>query len=390
MAGFISQDDLINQITTNSKFWRADWNKLFNPTAAAVAGEWHSMARGGGNPTADAIFNAGTALVPQQVYDTTASAGTIPNGGYVDATAATGFKVCLNAAAYSAAATTMPGVMMLVDILQFYRVTAVATTTAQTTINAQTFTASSSTGLLLTYVTDWTGPITCVRFTNSGGALPTGLSLNTSYWLVRQSATTAKVSTSLVNAINNVFVAFTDAGTGTNTFTAYLPRYGTGAGVQSIFFNSNATALGAGTPNLTLSSYTNGAGTAGRVTPALPSPPVGKTGATNSHILYSGATAAGKFGPFVPLQSGDTGIRSVESIQNSTSYVSGEYSVALVKPLFSLPLTTLGVAGEREFGSMLPSYPRVYDGAALYWLYYSGAATPANSAFYGHLDLGWS
>jgi hypothetical protein len=62
----------------------------------------------------------------------------------------------------------------------------------------------------------------------------------------------------------------------------------------------------------------------------------------------------------------------------------------MAKPILTLPMTTLGVAAEREFVSQLPSFPRVYDGAALYWLLYSGAATPANSAFYGHVDFGWS
>ena len=387
MGGFVSQDDLINQVTTNGKFFRSDWTKQFNPTTAATAAEWYTLFRGAGNPPADAIFNAGTALVPQQVYDFTASAGTLQHNGFVDASAALGYKTVLNASAFTNAATTMPAVLMLVDMLQFYRVTAVTTTTAQTTINSQTVTASSSTGLLLTYATDWTGPITAVRFTTTG-ALPTGLSTNTTYWVVRQGTTTAKVSTSLVNAIANTFIAYTDAGSGTNTMTAYLPRYGTGAGVQAMFFNSNATPLGAGTPNLTL-GYTNSAGTASKATPSTPSPPVGKTAATNSHILYTGATTAGKFGPFVPLASGDAGVQSVQSIQNSTSYVTGEYSVGLVKPLFSLPLSTLGVASEREFGSMLPSFPRIYDGAALYWIIYNGAATPTNSAFNGHIDFGW-
>jgi hypothetical protein len=198
------------------------------------------------------------------------------------------------------------------------------------------------------------------------------------------------VATSLPNAVAGTVIAYTDAGTGTHTLTLRLPRYSDGAGVQALFFNSNSTALGAATPNLTLPSYTNAAGTASRATPSSPSSPVGKTAASNSHILYSGATAAGKFGPFVPLQAGDTGIASIQQIQNSVSYVSGEYTVALAKPILTLPLTTIGVAGEREFGSQLPSFPRIYDGAALYWLYYSGANTPANSAFYGHLDLGWT
>lgn len=387
MTGFSSQDDMINQITTNGKFFRSDWNKLFNPTAAAVAGEWHSLARGAGNPTADAIFNAGTALVQQQVFDQTVSGGSMPHGGNVGATGAD-FKIALNAAAFSAAATTMPAVLMLVDILAFYRVTAVTTTTAQTAINSNTFTATSSSGLLMTYTNDFNN-LSKVRFTTTT-TLPTGLSLATDYWLIRVSATTARVATTFANAIAGTAIAFTDAGTGTHTVTLRWPRYSDGAGVQSFMFNSNATALGAGTPNLTLPSYTNAASVASRVTPATPSPPIGKTAATSSHILYSGATGVGKLGPFLPLQATDTGIQSIQTIQNSTSYVSGEYSVAVCKPILDIPLTTLGVAGEREFASQLPSFPRVYDGAALYWLLYSGAATPANSAFYGRVDFGWA
>lgn len=386
MAGFSSEDDLINQISVNGKFWRADWNKLFNPTAAAVAGEWHTLFRGGGNPTADAIFNAGTALLAQQVYDVRASAGCIQHGGNVDA-AGLGYKQLLNASGFSASATSMPGVLMLVDVLQFYRVTTMATTTARTTLNGENFTANAGTDLI-TYALDWP-TYTKVRFTTSG-TLPAGLALATDYWLIRTAATTSNVATSLANAVAGTFLDITDAGSGTHTLTVRLPRYADGAGVQALFFNNNSTAMGAGTPNLTLPSYTNAAGTAARATPATPSAPVGKTAATNSHILYSGATAAGKFGPFVPLAAGDTGIRSIEQIRNDATYTSNEYSVAMVKPLITLPLTTIGVAGEREFKSQLPSLPRVYDGAALYWLYYSGANTPANSAFYGHLDLGWS
>jgi len=167
--------------------------------------------------------------------------------------------------------------------------------------------------------------------------------------------------------------------------TVTLPRYTDGAGVQAFFVNTNATALGAGTPNLSL-GYTNSAGTAGRATPATL--PVGKTAAANGLILYSG-TGAGKYGPFVPLAAGDSGIRSVETIQNSTSYVSGEYAVCLCKPLLTLPMTTIGVAAERDLMNQIPSLPQIQDGACLSWLLYSGAATPVNSAFYGHLDFAW-
>ena len=84
-------------------------------------------------------------------------------------------------------------------------------------------------------------------------------------------------------------VTTTTAQTLNNTVT--LPRYTTGAGVQAFMWNTNTTAMGAATPNLSI-NYTNSAGTAGRTTPTVL--PVGKTAAANGLILYSG-TGAGKY-----------------------------------------------------------------------------------------------
>lgn len=166
-----------------------------------------------------------------------------------------------------------------------------------------------------------------------------------------------------------------------------LPRYTNGAGVQAIFFNPASTALGAATPNLSL-GYTNSAQTASRATPTVL--PVGKTAASNSLILYSGASGAWKFNYQVPLQSGDAGIAEINTIQNSTSYVSGTYSVALVKELARVPITTLWVAAERDLVNQLPSLPRIYDGAALFWLIGSSTTTPANATFSGHILTSWN
>lgn len=91
----------------------------------------------------------------------------------------------------------------------------------------------------------------------------------------------------------------------------------------------------------------------------------------------------------MPLAAGDSGIAKVDNVQISVSYVSGEFSVGLCKPLITMPMTTIGVASERDFMNQLPSLPRVYDGANLTWLLYHGAATPVNSAFYGHLEFGY-
>ena len=87
---------------------------------------------------------------------------------------------------------------------------------------------------------------------------------------------------------------------------------------------------------------------------------------------------------------GDAGIAEINTIQNSTSYVSGTYSVGLVKELARVPITTLGVAAERDLVNQLPSLPRIYDGAALFWLIGSSTTTPANATFSGHILCAWN
>lgn len=87
---------------------------------------WYSLFRGGGNPAADTILGTGTNLAFQALRDDTTNATGIPHGG--DVGGGTGFKVLLNAAAQTAAATTAPCVLMLVDLLGFYPITTVTTT----------------------------------------------------------------------------------------------------------------------------------------------------------------------------------------------------------------------------------------------------------------------
>jgi len=386
MSGFTSEDHQTASLSYYGNKYEANFTKQFNPTAAAVAQEWHTLFRGGGYPQADALFDTGTNLQFQSVCDLTANANSLWHGGNIGASG-DDHKILVAGYAVTAAATTVPNTLQLIDLLGFYRVTTVTTTTEQATINANTCTASSSSGLLLTYANDWQD-YTKVRFTTTG-TLPTGLSLATDYWLKRQGATTAKVATSFANAIAGTFIAYTDAGTGTHTLTARLPRYSDGKGVQALFFNPSATALGAGTPGLSL-NYTNSAGTASRATPTSPSLPIGKTAATNSHVLHSGATGAGKYGPMMPQQGADAGIASIQGIRNNATYTSGSYDVALYVPLGEFPLQVLGQAQMIDFTrGIQPTHPRVYDGAALYFLSKSGVATPANSAFDGKLIFGW-
>lgn len=51
------------------------------------------------------------------------------------------------------------------------------------------------------------------------GTLPAGLSLLTDYWIIKVSANTFRLATSLDDALDGTYVSFTDNGTGTHTYT---------------------------------------------------------------------------------------------------------------------------------------------------------------------------
>lgn len=389
MPGFASNDQII-QALSNGQTWNAPFGKNFNPTAAAVANEYHMLARGAGNPAADALFNTGTNLAFQAVEDDTASAGTLQHGGDVQPTY---YKYLLSGHAVTAAATVVPATLVVLDVIGFYRVTSVTTTTAQATTNTlgrtATFTADTGTDIM-TYTSTTSIPSNLLTGTrvrvSTTTTLPSPLVAATDYYLIKVSDTTYKLATSYANAIAGTAIDITTTGTGTHTLSWLLPRYTNGAGVQAIIFNPQATALGAATPNMSL-GYTNSVQTTSRATPTVL--PIGKSASSNSHIIYTGATGTGKYNYNMPLQAGDAGIAEINTIQNSVSYVSGEYCVALVKELTRFPLSTLGLASERNLLFEYPSLPRVYDGAAIYFALGSGVATPASSAISGQLNFIW-
>jgi hypothetical protein len=167
------------------------------------------------------------------------------------------------------------------------------------------------------------------------------------------------------------------------TNSTSLSRYTDGAGLRAFFVMT--TAAGANTPTVQI-SYTNQAGTASRT---LPVTTALTASAIVGHISHSG-TAANNYGPFLPLASGDTGIRSVQSLTITTpSATSGTGALVLCRPLATLPITTVSVAAERDLMNQLPSLPQIKDGACLTWLYFAGAATATSTNIYGYLDAAW-
>ena len=159
-------------------------------------------------------------------------------------------------------------------------------------------------------------------------------------------------------------------------------RYTNGVGVRAFLVVTATT--GATAHNVAL-SYTNTASTAGR---SLPVTVACTASAIVPHITHSG-TAANNYGPFLPLASGDTGIKSVETVTISAASGAGTAALVLARPLLSLPITTVSIAAERDLINQLPSLPRIYDGACLTWLYFAGAATAASTNFYGSIEQAW-
>ena len=296
---YTSLDDMTAELAAG-KAWRADWNKITG-TVAYTAGNWYDISLPAGNPVANTY--TGTALNAQ--VPTEATGWGIYHGGNVSADT----KQILNASAFSAVATAVPGVLMLVDVALYYPGINLLTTTSTQT---------------------------------------------------------------LTNGVS-------------------LTRYTTGAGLRAYMVATALTGTSSGTPVMTM-SYTNQAGTAGRALGATVSFTAGAANVpTPGKIAHSGV-AANNHAPFLPLQSSDTGIRSVQSVTMTTNYggattVTG--CLVLAKPLLSIPIVTLGVAGERNTIFQIPSSVVIPDGACLSWIYFAGANTAASTSIMGHIDFGW-
>ena len=106
--------------------------------------------------------------------------------------------------------------------------------------------------------------------------------------------------------------------------TVTLPRYEDGKGVQ-IMLVEQFPYIGGGTVQIT---YTNSDGVAGRQTAITTI----NTQTALGTIAHSGPATAGLSGLFMPLQRGDGGVRSIESITSPVAD-SGNLAAVLVKPL---------------------------------------------------------
>lgn len=118
-----------------------------------------------------------------------------------------------------------------------------------------------------------------------------------------------------------------------------------------------STLTGAGASVISI-SYTNQAGTAGRIGTAI--------------IPYVAASAVGTFYPFA-LAAGDTGVRSIQTYTSTVSMTSGVVHLVAYRPLASLELSAAGISGVID--PVTGGLPREYDGTVPSVLFYPQTTT---------------
>lgn len=154
--------------------------------------------------------------------------------------------------------------------------------------------------------------------------------------------------------------------------TVTLPRFTDGVGVQAFI-----VAQGAGSTTGTYTmSYTNQAGESGRTATGSALTPT-----ASAFLLTGSGGAANRFAPFIGLQSGDTGIRSVEQF-TWTVQPGGISALVLCKPLAQFNYLEIGTAAERVF---FPRFPAIHGEAFLGLLRCASLATPNARTYTGLL-----
>lgn len=172
----------------------------------------------------------------------------------------------------------------------------------------------------------------------------------------------------------------TDEQTLTNSVS--LPRYADGAGVQA-FLVAQGSYVGGQAFTI---NYTNQSGVAGRVSQSV----VTNNSTFTSTLVNAGiAAVANGRGPFIPLQDGDTGIRSVQSI-TFLAPNGGIAALVLCVPLVNFNLRAITSPSEICYLSDRPELARVYDGACVNMIAMAPTGSLSGVPIFGELTFIWN
>ena len=165
--------------------------------------------------------------------------------------------------------------------------------------------------------------------------------------------------------------------------TTPLPRHADGRGVQLMPI---VVAGQTGGQTFTV-NYTNQDGVAGRITQAVAM----STQFVNGTVLHSAqaGTAYVNNGPFLPLQRGDSGVQSVQSVTIGGVGDVGLFALVLVKPLATFSLTGIDAPTEIDYWVDSPSAPEIEDDAYLNFIALPGG-TLSGAPIHGIIETTWN
>jgi hypothetical protein len=182
-----------------------------------------------------------------------------------------------------------------------------------------------------------------------------------------------------------LFYPFVDTGTNDEQImdnTATLPRYTGGAGVQMM---AVSVAPNSGTlPTFTV-NYTNSAGVSGRTSEVQTM----NSALTNGSILTSSVGTAVSSTAFIGLASGDSGVRSVQSVTFPSVTDVGLFALVLVKPLITSSLLEQTAPCEVLPIPHQAAPQRIYDDAMLNLIVLPQGSL-SGVAFHGEIETTWN
>lgn len=169
-------------------------------------------------------------------------------------------------------------------------------------------------------------------------------------------------------------------------------RYANGEGCR--LYLTNSASLGTGNANVSI-SYTNQAGTTGRALPVTVALENSNSGGSYSagfgspivHTNTNASFSTNKYGPFLPLASGDRGVQQVASITLSAGTGAGTLVLVLARPLAVLPIGLISVASYSDYFSMVPGMPVIKDDACLTLI--GKFSTQGGSPISGSVSMVW-
>jgi len=142
--------------------------------------------------------------------------------------------------------------------------------------------------------------------------------------------------------------------------TVTLPRYTDGKGVQVIA----VTVAGRTGGQSFYFTYTNSDGVSGRTSQIVNQNAISAIGTISTSSL---STLSQSGNPFIGLQSGDSGVRSIESVTMLGVDV-GLFSLILVKPLAQTQIREQTAPVEKDYLIESSDIPEIKDDAYLGWL----------------------